>query len=1305
MLDFVKISTVVDKKGHIKIYPTFQVTKTRDLMVRGGVFYAVWDEAIGLWSTDEYRCFDLIDQETANAYDEWLRNNPSNDETAEALYLQNFDSGLSEKWYRYIRKGLRDNYVPLDENIIFQNEETTRESYASKKLPYAISDGSCAAWDELVNTLYDSDEKRKIEWVIGSIATGASKTLQKFIVFYGSGGTGKSTILKIIDKMFAGYAISFDAKALGTINNTFSLEPFKSNPLVAIDHDSKLDKIEDNTKINSLVSHERMVVNEKHKNLYEQAFSCMLLIGTNNPVKITDAKSGIIRRLIDVSPTGKLVPKRRYLKLLSDIDFELGAIVNRCINIFKDDPSYYDDYIAINMIESTNHMYNFVLDNFNELNTDDYISLSAAFDLYKRYCEDSGILYPMGKMAFKSELKNYYENFEVRSAKGYNLYSGFITDKFMLKNEVKEEPEEKSWLELSDNYISAFNELYSDCPAQYATDDKPRNKWAKVTTVLKDIKQQNRTHFVKLPINHIFIDFDLKDENGNKSLEKNIEAANRFPPTYAETSKGGCGLHLHYIYTGDVDQLETLYSKNIEIKTCKGNAAVRRRLTLCNDLPISTISSGLPLKERKKMINEKTVKDERELKAKIAGNLLKKYCGATKPSVDFIKTLLDEAYEAGIPYDVTDMRPDIMQFALSSTNNSEYCAKVVAKMKFKSEQEPDNIPFPEDAPIIFFDVEVFPNLFVICYKKLGSKNTMRLINPSPSEVRALLSNRLVGFNCRRYDNHIIFAASEGYTPKELFEVSQRIINKSANAFFGQAWNLSYTDVYDFASAAHKQSLKKWEIELGIHHQELGLKWDEEVPEDLWETVAEYCVNDVVATEAVWNHLQPDFMARQILADLTGMSVNDTTNTLSTKLIFGDEKHPQENFNYRNLGERVGELDTETYNFIRKYFPAIHDYNSGQEEPFSRIDVDGKLKYSILPWFPGYIFEAGKSTYKGIEVGEGGRVWAEPGMYYNALVEDAVSMHPTSAINECLFGPKYTQIFADLREARVCIKHSDWERLGELMDGKFKDYIPKIESGEISAKDLSTALKTVINSVYGLTAAAFDNPFRDPRNVDNIVAKRGALFMIDLQEAVEKKFFKPVHVKTDSMKVLIENGNDEEITKFIHDFAYKYGYEFEREATYERMCLVNNAVYIARTYDGKWTATGKEFAVPYIFKTLFSHEELDPHDLAVTFNCNTSLYLDFNENLKEDEHDYKFVGRTGLFYPIRPGMGGGELYREKEGKYYYPSGAKGYHWMEAEIVDSMDNGKDLIDIDYWEEQATEVKKTIEKFGSFEEFVNV
>ena len=151
----------------------------------------------------------------------------------------------------------------------------------------------------------------------------------------------------------------------------------------------------------------------------------------------------------------------------------------------------------------------------------------------------------------------------------------------------------------------------------------------------------------------------------------------------------------------------------------------------------------------------------------------------------------------------------------------------------------------------------------------------------------------------------------GYTNEQLYNLSQRIINNSRNAMFGEAYNLSYTDVYDFSSAGNKKSLKKWQIELGLTHVENSYDWDKPLPKEVWGEVADYCCNDVNATEAVFEHLSGDWTARQILAELAGLSVNDTTNTLTTRIIFGNERKPQSEFNYRDLSKPVYSLDSDT----------------------------------------------------------------------------------------------------------------------------------------------------------------------------------------------------------------------------------------------------------------------------------------------------------------------------------------------------------------------------------------------------------
>lgn len=65
-MDFMKISTRSVKQGVTEIFPKFILKKSSDLMIRGGDFYAVWREDLGLWSTEEQDVIDMVDQELYN---------------------------------------------------------------------------------------------------------------------------------------------------------------------------------------------------------------------------------------------------------------------------------------------------------------------------------------------------------------------------------------------------------------------------------------------------------------------------------------------------------------------------------------------------------------------------------------------------------------------------------------------------------------------------------------------------------------------------------------------------------------------------------------------------------------------------------------------------------------------------------------------------------------------------------------------------------------------------------------------------------------------------------------------------------------------------------------------------------------------------------------------------------------------------------------------------------------------------------------------------------------------------------------
>jgi len=1244
-VDFYQIAVKEKKDGPPEIYPDWTVGRSKDLMVRGRSFYAIWDEKKGLWSTDEYDVQRLVDEDLHRYAEEQYQ------KYGIMYRVKNLKSFNTTIWttFRKFMQNISDNSHTLDEEIIFANAEVSKNDYASRRLDYSLEPGSIAAWNELIDVLYSKEERDKIEWAIGAVVSGDSKKIQKFLVFYGPAGSGKSTVLNIIQKLFDGYVATFDAKALGSSNNAFATEVFKSNPLVAIQHDGDLSRIDDNTKLNSIISHEMMTMNEKYKPSYSARVNAFLFMGTNQPVRISDAKSGIIRRLIDVHPTGAKIDNDRYHVLLNQIDFELGAIAHHCLTRYRSmGRNYYSAYRPLEMMLQTDIFYNYIEFAFDIMKRQDGISLKQAYELYKEFCAETGIERVLAQYKFREELRNYFDKFEDRAEVDgvavRSYYSGFKN----LTPPSQFVPHEPRSLELIEGHVSIFDEMYPDQLAQYAKPNgDPAKAWSKVSSTLKEL-DTTKLHWVQVPENHIVIDFDLVNEDGEKDLELNLREASKWPPTYAETSKGGAGLHLHYIYSGDVHELASVFDVGIEIKTLLGNASLRRKLTRCNNLEIATITSGLPKKE-KSMITNKSIQSEKGLRELIERNLRKEIHAGTKSSIDFIYKILEDAYEQGMKYDVTDMRARVLGFAAGSTHHGDACLKLVQKMHFASEQ-PMESPNADDKPLVIFDVEVYPNLLVVCWKYKGSKEVVKMINPTAAEIEPLFGMRLIGFNNRRYDNHILYARFLGYNLEELQRLSQKIIDGKENVLFGEAYNLSYADIYDFSSK--KQGLKKFEIELGIHHMELDIPWDQPVPKEKWPQVVSYCENDVVATEAVLEDRMQDFVARQILAELSGLSINHTTQQHTAKIIFGDEKNPQRVFKYTDLSEQ----------------------------------------------FKGYEFDGKVSTYKGEEVGEGGYVYAEPGIYENVALLDVASMHPTSIELLELFGP-YTERYSELKEARMAIKHKDYGRASGLLGGKLKKFL---DSGTDTAEGLSYALKIVINIVYGLTSAKFPNVFRDNRNVDNIVAKRGALFMIDLKNAVQKKGFTVAHIKTDSIK--IPNATPE-IIQFVTDFGKKYGYEFEHEGTYEKFCLVNDAVYIAREGD-KWTAVGAQFQHPYVYKTLFTHEELTFDDYCETKSVTQgTMYLNFKDLTYDPQvpGELHHVGRTGSFVPVK--TGGGMLWRIKDDKHYAVTGTKGYLWIEREVAAARKAVNTLdIDMDYFEHLRQEAYNAIDYYGPFETFVS-
>ena len=744
------------------------------------------------------------------------------------------------------------------------------------------------------------------------------------------------------------------------------------------------------------------------------------------------------------------------------------------------------------------------------------------------------------------------------------------------------------------------------------------------------------------------------------------------------------------------------------------------------------------------MLNNNVIESERHLKNKILKYIknstpdkLGKKEMSTTQSIKLINSVFEDAYNSDLKYDLSGLRHDIMTHAMHSTNNALECTNIVLKMKLKSKEELEEDAIDcidDDGNDVFcvFDTEVGKNVFLLCYsymtldellgKKPINKDIKAMINPTSEEVDEFIKkNKIVGFNNINYDNPIMYARTMGYTLEGLYELSKSIISNTVNKnIFPSSMNISEADVYDLSGTT--ESLKKWEIKKGIEHKEMDINWNEEIPENRWDELVEYCKHDVYATKIVFKEVYPEYMARKILAMIanakngTSFTPNVKANTLTRYIIFGNNKHPQNQFNYYNLskGDMIAHIGLKKNG---DSFWLLDEYTAFDDR-------------TGLPFFPGYEFKDGVSTYRGEVVGEGGYVYSEEGMYGHTVCFDVEQMHPSSSSRIDYFG-QYQEAYDEIRTVRNAIKHDNYQKAEEFMNGLLKPLL----KDKSNSKTLSYALKIAINSVYGQTFAKYDNPFKDPRNIDNIIAKIGALFMINLKHEVQKRGYKVVHIKTDSIK--IENP-DEKIAEFINLYGELYGYKFEIEHDFEKLCLVNKSVFIGKESTGEWIATGKQFQVPYVYKTLFSHEPIERFDLSEIKTVTTKMFLDFNEDLKdvteyekelskcrkdfnagkiteseyynmeenlaaeiEGGHNYIFIGKVGQFTPVLPGNGGGYLMRlGNDGSYSYVGGTKGYRWRES-ITISDDEFKNIVDMDYYRKFVDDAIKTISKYGTPEE----
>ena len=134
-MDFYRIvKAEPDKKGVIAVFPDFNPSGFSDLMIRGGSFYAIWDNENQTWSTDEYDVPRLVDQDLRSH----VRTLPEPE--AGRYDVKLMSSFKSQTWLMFNQfvRSVSDRYTPLDRKLVFQGDVTGKTDYVTKSLPYKL---------------------------------------------------------------------------------------------------------------------------------------------------------------------------------------------------------------------------------------------------------------------------------------------------------------------------------------------------------------------------------------------------------------------------------------------------------------------------------------------------------------------------------------------------------------------------------------------------------------------------------------------------------------------------------------------------------------------------------------------------------------------------------------------------------------------------------------------------------------------------------------------------------------------------------------------------------------------------------------------------------------------------------------------------------------------------------------------------------------------------------------------------------------------------------------------------------------
>lgn len=239
---------------------------------------------------------------------------------------------------------------------------------------------------------------------------------------------------------------------------------------------------------------------------------------------------------------------------------------------------------------------------------------------------------------------------------------------------------------------------------------------------------------------------------------------------------------------------------------------------------------------------------------------------------------------------------------------------------------------------IVFDWEVFPNWNCVVWNTYG-KDDYQVITSDDDDYLYKLREvsklgYLSGFNIKGYDLQMLDFAIQGYTPQELYEHNQAIIESEDRSWKSLSFwrKFEFTDLFDDLKTMG--SLKQFESNTGLAIRESDVPFGKEnLSEADKRNIIEYCIADVKATNKLLEARMGYLTAKATCSKLSALSeaecVKNTSAKVCAKMLKAKQKEVLEDRVYE-IPDKLKELFESTIhptileNFVGQ--PLVNDFS-------------------------------------------------------------------------------------------------------------------------------------------------------------------------------------------------------------------------------------------------------------------------------------------------------------------------------------------------------------------------------------------